>query len=449
MRSSQVNAGDTGTIGQYNNLRDDAKASSWLLPHQQSTPNLTVYVEAGVYYFNNTRYEFAGGNSPSFTAPSTNPRIDILSINSSGTLVRTAGAENASPVAPQLPADNFPICQIYNRVSQTQIYDTDQGAGKGYIYKDIRQTMTALKPVFGGTGADGGLVITSGTTTVDCAGARIKILNYNSISITGSGKLGFINPHANGTVIVIKCKNDCTLTSSSAPMIDASGMGAAGSATSVQASSGSNNWGGAGNDGLTYSNIQTKAANQQTGGATGELATNVMGGISAIPHSILAKYSKLFVGAGGASGNASFVSGTGLVTGGTAGRGGGGLIIEVAGAVNFTTANGISVNGQNGGNGSITGGTPFAHAGGGGGGGGGFIIFLYNILTSFSGSMTATGGIGGNAKLNSSANGTGGGGGGSATNAGNSGTNTTTDGAKNGADGGAGLTYNDLNTEFY
>ena len=81
MRSSQVNAGDTGTIDQYNNLRDDAKASSWLLPHQQSTPNLTVYVEAGVYYFNNTRYEFAGGNSPSFTAPSTNPRIDILSIN--------------------------------------------------------------------------------------------------------------------------------------------------------------------------------------------------------------------------------------------------------------------------------------------------------------------------------------------------------------------------------
>jgi len=138
MRSSQVNAGDTGTIGQYNNLRDDAKASSWLLPHQQSTPNLTVYVEAASFYINKTFIEFAGGNSPSFTAPATNPRIDLLTINASGVLVRTAGTEAASPVAPVVPDSQIPICQIYNRVSQTQIYDTDQGAGKGYILKDTR-----------------------------------------------------------------------------------------------------------------------------------------------------------------------------------------------------------------------------------------------------------------------------------------------------------------------
>lgn len=145
MRSSQVNAGDTGTIGQYNKLRDDAYASSMLLAHEQSTPDLTVYVEAGKVYINGTLVEYAGGNSPSFTAPATNPRIDVLSINSSGTLVRTAGTEAASPVAPSVPSGEMPICQVYNKVGQTQIYDTDQGASKGYIYKDIRSFLTLPK----------------------------------------------------------------------------------------------------------------------------------------------------------------------------------------------------------------------------------------------------------------------------------------------------------------
>lgn len=145
MRSSDVNAGDTGTIGQYNKLRDDAYASSMLLAHEQSTPDLTLYVEPGKVYINGTLVEYAGGNSPSFTAPTTNPRIDVLSINSSGTLVRTAGTEAASPVAPSVPSGEMPICQVYNKVSQTQIYDTDQGAAKGYIYKDTRNFLQLPK----------------------------------------------------------------------------------------------------------------------------------------------------------------------------------------------------------------------------------------------------------------------------------------------------------------
>lgn len=452
MRSSQVNAGDTGTIGQYNNLRDDAKASSWLLPHQQSTPNLTVYVEAGVYYFNNTRYEFAGGNSPSFTAPATNPRIDILSINSSGTLVRTVGAENASPVAPQLPADNFPICQVYNRVSQTQIYDTDQGAGKGYIYKDIRQTMTTLKPIYGGTGSDGDLVITSGTTNVNVGGAKIYILNYNSISITGTGALTFSNPHATGTIIVIKCRGDCTLTSSAAPMIDASGMGASGGTGGTQSSSGSNNWGIAGNNGVTESHIKTNTANQNTGGVAGSLTTSVFGDLGALPTQLVSKYPKMFVGAGGAPGNAVYYSGGGdTITGGNGGNGGGCLIMEVAGAMNFTTTNGISVAGKNGANGSKTGaGTSYAYAAG-AGGGGGCAIITYNILTAFSGTVNVSGGIGGNVTSGVSGtwNGTGGGGGGSALNAGNNGSTSNTTGTKVSGDGGAGASINGLNKEFF
>lgn len=81
---------------------------------------------------------------------------------------------------------------------------------------------------FGGTGADGALVITSATTTINVGGANVFVLNYTSISITGTGKLAFSNPASNGTIVILKSQGDVTLTSSSAPMIDMSAMGAAG-----------------------------------------------------------------------------------------------------------------------------------------------------------------------------------------------------------------------------
>ncbi len=112
-------------------------SASYLKAYQQSTPDLTLLVAKGNVYFGATLVEFAGGNSPSFTAPSSDPRIDILSLNDSGTLTRTAGTEDASPTAPDVPAGNIPICSVYNRVGQTEILDEDDSS-EGYIYKDLR-----------------------------------------------------------------------------------------------------------------------------------------------------------------------------------------------------------------------------------------------------------------------------------------------------------------------
>jgi len=156
MRSSQVTGGQTATAKQYNDLRDDAYASSWLLAHEQTTPGLTLYVEPGVYYNGSTRVEFAGGNSPTFTAPSTNPRIDVLSIDTAGTLVRTAGTEAGSPTVPSFPGGNIPICQVYNRVGQTTIRDVSV-SGQGYVYKDVRPFMSNSPQL-----SNGGIIATAG-----------------------------------------------------------------------------------------------------------------------------------------------------------------------------------------------------------------------------------------------------------------------------------------------
>ena len=136
-KTAAVAANDDADVDQYNHLRDEAEASSRLLATEQAVPDLTLLVLEGNFYLSDELITFAGGNSPSFTAPSANPRIDILSLNQAGTLVRTAGVEDASPVAPALPAWHTPICHVFNRTAQTKILEIDDST-HGYISKDVR-----------------------------------------------------------------------------------------------------------------------------------------------------------------------------------------------------------------------------------------------------------------------------------------------------------------------
>lgn len=298
--------------------------------------------------------------------------------------------------------------------------------------------------LFGGTGADGSLSITTGTTTLDLVGAEIFVKNYSSISITGTGVLAFINPNANGTKIILKSVGSVTLTSSATPMIDASGLGASG---------------GAGVSGTVFANIQNVAGTigkcisgllQTNPGTSSATAVSTAGGAPSISFptttsQINSAYLNLLPGAGGASGSGSSnnVSGSASGTTGSGGRGGGVLVIECGGSFNFTTTNGISVAGKNGGNGTNVGGNDASWRGGGGGGGGTFLCF-YNTLTANTGTVNISGGTGGNTAIptvgagGAGYNTNGGGGGGGSASAGTNGT-ATNNAAKSGGDGGLGL----------
>src|SRR5277367_6704134 len=193
---------------------------------------LKLYVEPGVVYVNGTEVYFSGGSTPAVTAPSSHPRIDVLTLDNTGTLAWTTGTENVSPSAPTYPANQLPICELYNVVSETALYDNaNQTSGQGYIYNDVRPFLMypinlaavpdSIIPAadatynlgspsfewnnvyakagifvngvgvsvakFGGNGADGALTVTSGTTTINCANAAVVVKNYSSISITGTG----------------------------------------------------------------------------------------------------------------------------------------------------------------------------------------------------------------------------------------------------------------------
>ena len=67
-----------------------------------------------------------------FAAPATNPRIDIVQISNAGVVSRKAGTENASPTAPTADALNLKLAEVYCRVGQTSVKNTDD-ASNGYI----------------------------------------------------------------------------------------------------------------------------------------------------------------------------------------------------------------------------------------------------------------------------------------------------------------------------
>lgn len=284
-------------------------------------------------------------------------------------------------------------------------------------YSSVAGAWTNQSPnaVFGGTGADGALSISSGTTTLDLGNAKVFIKNYTSISITGTGKLAFSNPNTNGTIIVLKSQGNITITSG-ATCIDASSMGGAPGA----ATTGTNQARTNGSNGRTTLNEQSAT---NSGATTGTGFNSLFDFQSSIEGKVI----PLFCGAGGGGGGTGGSGGNG----GVGGRGGGTLYMECGGAWNFTVASGISVAGAAASNGTGTDG------GGGGGGAAGSFVALYTSLTANSGTVVTTAGAAGT--------GTGSGigaGGGANYQSGSS------SGGVGGGAGAAGLSYVAANTDF-
>lgn len=108
--------------------------AAWLHVAAQSSPNLTVQVSKGTCLVAGVLAGDTDGVSSltGFAAPSANPRIDIVQISNVGVITRKAGTENVSPTAPSPDAGNLKIAEVYNRVGQTSIKNTDD-ASNGYI----------------------------------------------------------------------------------------------------------------------------------------------------------------------------------------------------------------------------------------------------------------------------------------------------------------------------
>lgn len=299
----------------------------------------------------------------------------------------------------------------------------DNSAGTFEVFADNVPVLS--KGSFGGDGSDGALTITSGATNIDCSNAAILVRQYTSISITSTASLTFTNPHANGTLIILKSQGNVTITSTTNPAVDVRSMGAAGGTGGLD-----------GNDGqsIFYRAVggNRGAGNSGSTGGAGGAAVTQLGGIEA---SIGGGLARFWCGAGGGDGGKS---------GGDGGRGGGALIIECAGALNITST--LNAAGSAG-----TAGTANTGQAGGGGGSSGTLVIIYNTLTANSGTYTVSGGNGGNGGSSNSSDGGGGGasggsgftpdlGNGAAGGAGGNNANAGSDGSGAAGTGGAGGT---------
>jgi len=411
---------------------DPLKASA------QATPDMTVAVSAGELRFGKNEIHFAGGNSGAFTAPVSvgNKRIDLLGINDDGNLTIVRGTDTAgTPAAPAYPSDIYVVAEIYLRYGATSIKDTDD-ATNGYILRDARAFFVP-KDMFGGDGSDGDLHVTSGTTTLDAAGAEILVKNYENLTIDASTILTISNKHANGTILHLKVRGNAVINGK----IDMKGMGGSGGTAITATSTGNNGYNGTGalNPGFNIAARSTSAPNGAIyinfahygcGGGTGSPATSSAkysgggggGGGASAGSDGESKYSTsstttfgwpgiggqkahgadggyltvingrfILVACGGGGGSGGNAKNT--MTSGAGGNGGGALLLEVKGNLTFGAASIVDLSGNNGGN--ATGSDSYG-AGGGGGGGGGIGKAVYGgTLTNSGLTKTVTAGTGG------------------------------------------------------
>lgn len=90
----------------------------------QGSPDMTLAVAAGVVAVLGVQATVTAGNVTITTAHATNPRFDLVVVNSSGTKSVTAGTAAATPVFPTIPASSVVLAAVYVPANDTAIGST-------------------------------------------------------------------------------------------------------------------------------------------------------------------------------------------------------------------------------------------------------------------------------------------------------------------------------------
>ena len=155
------------------------------------TPSMTVTVSGGAAVISDNQVWIRDETELEFTAPTSNPRIDIIQVSmATRTISAKAGAEAAAPVAPDPDADAIALYQVYHRVGETSIKDADDSSN-GYL-TDGRVWLEAASGGGASNLAELGDVEISGLSDG-------QHLGYSS----GSGKWGNVTPPVSAKAIIL------------------------------------------------------------------------------------------------------------------------------------------------------------------------------------------------------------------------------------------------------
>jgi len=92
----------------------------------QTSPDQTAQMSSGKVLVNGLYYVIAADASFAFTnADGSNPRYDLVSVDSAGTVTVTDGTAAATPAVPTLPTDDVPLAIVYRAASDNTINTAD------------------------------------------------------------------------------------------------------------------------------------------------------------------------------------------------------------------------------------------------------------------------------------------------------------------------------------
>lgn len=156
-------------------------------PHQQTSPAMTVRLEAGAIFSGAGLLEVAAQSTGTITAPVANPRIDRVVCNLiTGAVSVITGTPAGSPVAPAFTSGVFPVAQVLLQTSSTVITNamiTDERINNMTIYNLPVKTISS----------------SGGAITFDLSLARVF-----SWTTTEAATATFSNPDATGIDQVFK-----------------------------------------------------------------------------------------------------------------------------------------------------------------------------------------------------------------------------------------------------
>lgn len=155
-----------------------SRISAMYAPHAADTPNMTIKVDAGSFLYNDAIVSNAQQTTATITAPSSNPRIDLVVIDSyTGVVSVIAGAEGASPSPPALTSGKTPIAQIALIVGQTSILNAN--------ITDVRVSMGGAAPIDPAAGTAGLRTLGTGAQQA-CAGNDSRLSDARACNGSGT-----------------------------------------------------------------------------------------------------------------------------------------------------------------------------------------------------------------------------------------------------------------------